>query len=420
MSAPSPGPTMLRQSAANLVLQGLTLVSKSLLLFVMARFLDVAEVGVFGLVAVTLGIALHLAGLEFHAFNAREILARDAAAATRLIRDQLAFHAASYGLVVPATLLVFLGGVLPWELLALFLPLLAAEHAAQELQRVLFVLSRPVAGAKVALVRGGLWIYVATAVLALEPGGRTLMPVLALWLAGSLAAIALAAWWLRDLPWAAARGVPIDRRWIVRGLSVSLPLLVASLAYRLMLSIDRYVLQAYHGEAAVGVFTLYASVRNAIQGFLEFGAIFILRPRIVAAWQRGDTATYRRLMRRLAAATVALSVLLCAGAALLIVPVLSLIGEPLYRRHLDAYAVLLAAAVVAGVAELPHTALYARGRDRAIIGATLIGLAAAVALNLWWVPRLGVLGAALASLTALAVTALAKALAATAARGQGP
>ena len=49
----------------NMALRGLTLASKFLLIFFLARFLEPAELGLYGLVVATIGYALYLLGLDF-------------------------------------------------------------------------------------------------------------------------------------------------------------------------------------------------------------------------------------------------------------------------------------------------------------------------------------------------------------------
>jgi len=400
---------MLRTVTAGLVFQGLTLLSKTLLLFILARYLSAAELGLFGLIAVTLTLGVHFAGLDFYAYATREILARDLDEAPRLIRDQLVFHALAYLGVIPLTLLVFAGGILPPHLLGLFLVLLVLEHAAQELHRLMVTLSRPVRGAALLFVRGGVWVWVVFAAMAVEPELRTVRFVCTGWALGIAASLAVGIFWLRDLPWGGVGDRPIDWRWLERGLAVGLPLLLASSAMRGILSIDRYVLQHFSGEAAVGIYTFYSSVRNALQGFLELGVLHVFRPKIIAAFQNSRLTEYRRQMRRLALSLAGLTTLLVTGALILIEPVIALLGRPIYGAHLGAYGLVVALAAVGAAGELPHTALFARSRDRVILVSTLVGLAIALVGNFLLVPRYGIFGTALATLLAVGAVGAGKA-----------
>lgn len=167
-------------------------------------------------------------------------------------------------------------------------------------------------------------------------------------------------------------------------------------------------MQHYSGAEAVGVYTFYSNAYNAVQAFVDMGVLFILRPRIIAAYQKGRIDEYRSLMRRLSWAVSGLVLVLCLAAALAIYPLLMLVESPIYGEHLGVYWIVLAMAVVTTLGEIPHTALYVRRQDRAIVGATFLGLAAAFVLNLALVPGMGLMGAAVATLLAMAVVGLAK------------
>jgi O-antigen/teichoic acid export membrane protein len=114
-------------------------------------------------------------------------------------------------------------------------------------------------------------------------------------------------------------------------------------------------------------------------------------------------------MNTLTLLVVAAATVLCIIAGVAIFPLLSLVGNPIYQEHLSAYWVMLAVVLVAALAEVPHSGLYAKERDREIVVSTLGGLVVALALNLLLVPPHGPTGAALATLVASAVLGGAKA-----------
>jgi O-antigen/teichoic acid export membrane protein len=227
------------------------------------------------------------------------------------------------------------------------------------------------------------------------------------WLVGVGISLVGGAYWLRDQPWAASGG-PVDWSWIRRGVKIGLPFLGATLALRGVFSVDRYALQAFWGTEAVGVYTLYVSVRNAIQSMLDMGVLALLRPRIISAYQGGRIEEYRGLMRSLTVAVAGITTVLCLLAAAGMLPLLSFVRNAVYGEHLIAYWIVLAVTLVAALGDVPHVALYAMEKDRAIVTSTILGFVVAIALNLLLVPRLGLTGAALATLIATAVIAVAK------------
>ena len=61
----------------NLVLRGSTLASKFALIFVLAKFLEPAEVGLYGLFSATIFYCLMALGFDFYTYSTREIIVSD-------------------------------------------------------------------------------------------------------------------------------------------------------------------------------------------------------------------------------------------------------------------------------------------------------------------------------------------------------
>jgi O-antigen/teichoic acid export membrane protein len=389
---------MWNRLAANFALQGLNLLGKALLVFLLVRRLPVNEVGEFGLLTTTQSLAMFVLGLGFNAYSVREILQRKPEQVPPLLRDQLVLHGLAYVVVLPALLGVFAAGVIPWGLAGWFYALVVLDHIAQEVHRVLVTLSRATRATFLLFLRHAAWIYLLAGLAFFAPAVVTLRAVLGAWAAGEAAALVLSAYWLRDLPWAAALRTRVDWAWLRRGLTVAAPLLGSTLAYTAMYAADRYALESFRGTEEVGVYTFYGYVRNAIVSLLEIGLVSLIQPRVVAAYQRGDAAEYGRLMHGLLLGLLGLSGLLCAAAALLLGPVVRLIDKPVYGDYPGAFGLVLAFTIAGAVVNVPLLALYARHRDRQTLLACLAGLGVAVAANLLLVPPFGPAGAAAATL----------------------
>jgi O-antigen/teichoic acid export membrane protein len=283
------------------------------------------------------------------------------------------------------------------------------EHLAQELQRILITLHRSVQASALMFIRGGVWVFAVLGLMWLDQSFRNVQTVVAAWTISVAISLIGAAYYLRDLPWSRGTRASVDWAWIRRGLAVSLPFLVSSMAFRGVVSADRYALDHYTGTEAVGVFTLYVGIRNAIQSLLDMGVIAVLRPKVIQAYQTGEMDTYKTLMRQLTVAVTSLGVVLCLAGAIGIWPLLAIVKNPIYSEHLPAYWLILGMTLAWTLGDIPQTALYARDKDRAIVVTSVIGFAVAVAANVLLVPRFGIVGAALATLVALVVMAALKA-----------
>ena len=392
---------MIKTSLVNLILRGLTLASKFLLLLFIARFLSPEELGIYGLVNVTIGISLYLLGMDFYAFNTRELLARPEAERPRLIRDQIVFHGFAYLIILPLLLVVFAFDAIPFKNVGWFYGLLVVEHLSQELSRFLITLSRPTMASLVLLVRTGLWVYVAVATMYFWNDTRTLPVIWGFWVCGAALSIILAVWSLRHLDFRSTRNIPVDWGWLKQGLKVSLPFLGSTASLLCINYADRYFIQFFHGEAMVGVYTFYTGIANMVQVFVYTGIVMILYPRIVESYQQGMTEAYNKNMRLLTIGIIGGVVILSGVAAIGIRPALLLVDKELISQYRAIFWIMLGTVSALMLSYIPHYALYVRKCDRAIVVSTVIALGLALAANTVLVPDYGISGAAWATFSAM-------------------
>ena len=154
----------------------------------LAKFLEPADVGLYGLLSATVSYVLMALGFDFYAYVTRELIAADHRQWASMLRDQTVFYGLTYSALLPLCLLLFWLGFLPWKLAVWFFPLLALEHVAQELNRLLVAISEPLWASIVLFVRSGAWAVIAAFWMWLDPGQRTLEFVLGAWAVGVLAA----------------------------------------------------------------------------------------------------------------------------------------------------------------------------------------------------------------------------------------
>jgi O-antigen/teichoic acid export membrane protein len=394
---------VLKTGIINVVLRGMTLSSKFVLLLFIARYLSTEELGVFGLMSVTIAISLYFLGMDFYVYNTREILAQKESECVPLIRDQLVFHGLTYIIVLPLLLVVFAGGLISWKYMGWFYLLLVLEHLSQEASRLLITLSRSSMANVVLFFRSGAWVYVAVAAGIFLENARSLSIIWAGWVIGILVSLVLTAYTLRWLAWQKVSRISINWGWIKNGAHIFLPFFCATVALMGIQYADRYFIQHYYGEATVGIYTFFAQIANAVQTFVFTGIIMILYPKIIAAYQQGRMAEYRLLMRKLGlGVTGALVVLVCAAAAV-IKPILAVVGKTIYAEHLTIFWIMLGSTALLTCSDIPHYALYAKHRDKEIIASTVVAFGVAIMANGLLVPRYGLRGAAFATMAAFAV-----------------
>lgn len=350
----------------NVGLRCLTLGARFLLIFFLAKFLEPNELGLYGLLVAAVGYALYLLGLDFYSYTTRELLKHEKGQWGALLKNQAALTMILYCACLPLFLLIFINGSLPWQMAGWFFTLLILEHLNQEAMRLLIAASEPFWANIVLFLRQGSWALTVVAVIFLQDSMRNLEFVFAAWTLGGGLALLLAIWrfvlmqtggWKQQVDW----------HWIVQGIKVALPLLLATLAVRGIFTFDRYWLESLAGLEVLGAYVLFIGLANAMGAFLEAGVFAFIYPELIKAYQRADTTTFRISMRRLWQQTVALIAVFSLVAIGGIGMLLNWLGRPLYQEYIGLFPWVLLAIALYQLSMIAHYGLYAQRYDGPII-----------------------------------------------------
>lgn len=350
----------------NIALRGTTLASKFLLIFFLAKFLEPKELGLYGLLTVTIGYALYLLGFDFYTFTTREILKRKRHEWGGLIKDQGALSLALYTVFLPLLSLVFITDLLPWSVAGWFFLLLVLEHLTQELSRLLIAISEQLLASIMLFFRSGIWAIIVTALMFIDTDTRELNYVLGGWAFGSFSALALGIYRLKQLK-ISGWHKKTDWLWIGRGLKIAIPLLIATLALRGLFTIDRYWFADLASLDTLGAYVLFMGISSALLSFLDAGVFAFIYPGLISAHHDKDAEAFRRKLKALLWQTLILSIAFSIVALLIINPLLVWLNKPLYLEHEYLFPWTLLVTLLYSLGMIPHYALYAQGLDRPII-----------------------------------------------------
>lgn len=357
----------------NVALRSLSLGSRFVLLFVLARLLIPADVGLYGLVTATVSFSMLVIGGDYYTYSQRELMSRPREQWSFVLQHQILAIALLYVVLLPLQWLVFGFELLPRSLALWFFALLIVEHLAQELNRLLIAMQMPLSASWVLFVRSGLWIWVMVPLMWNIVALQQLETVFLSWIIGSLLSILLGLL----IVW---RAVPnwqwwcIDWSWLCTGYRKGLMFLTATMCFKALFTVDRYIVEHYAGADMLGVYVLYAGMAMAIVNFLDSAIFSFLYPRLVSSWRQSHYKVYRRLLKELSISAVLVSFCLAVVCALLAPFVLRWTGKTIYLAQQSILWSLLIMAVIYAIGMVPHYGLYARGADRSIVFAHISSL----------------------------------------------
>jgi O-antigen/teichoic acid export membrane protein len=376
----------------NLGIRATTLACRFLFIFFLAKLLSPSEIGLYGLVTATVAYALYFVGLDFYTFTTRELAGRNRAEWGGLLKSQMALSAALYIIVLPALTGVFFAGLLPWALAPWFFLLIVVEHICQELTRLFIAVSEQLAASFVQFLRQGTWAVVIIGAMFYDEEYRNLEAVFTTWVLACFAAIGFSIWKLRILKlggWA----VPVDRKWIFRGIKIALPFLMATLAVRGVFTVDRYWMEFLVGLEVVGAYVLFFGVSSTLMAFLDAGVFSFAYPSMIRAFKESDPANHKRKMKEMGILALAFCGLFAFLSSTLLPHLLGWLDKVVYLDNYYLYYWLLAAAILNALGMVPHYGVYSQNLDRSIVQSHLGSLPifiVATALATLWSPILAV------------------------------
>lgn len=375
------------------------------LMFVLARALTLESFGLFGLYVAAIQLAASLVVLDVYAQTTRQILSLQGDAVRDVLRRHWGAVVFAIAILAPLASLLF-HSALPdnaWVLPALFLVHVMIDAVATDTARLLIPLGRPLVANIVVFLRTGAWSLPVIIVSELTSQQMVLITVVLWWIAGSAASVVFAV----AVAGPAFRLVPkIDWSWIGRALRTSVLFFMATLAYRAVLGLDKFIVQWVLGLDELGVYTLYAGVAIGVLGIVEAGISAWRFPQLVADIQARNALGVRRKLKTFfvenAAATTAVMIALA-----VIFPVIApRFLDPVFSRQMGGYFVILTG-VWAYCVSLPfHYTIYGFGRDKVLLGIYLAALVVMMAWGFGVMPGMGIWAACIMLALALIFIAL--------------
>lgn len=357
-----------------------TLGLRFVLIFLLARYLPISDVGLYGLFTATVSYVLYPLGFDFYTYATRQIMRGDRARWRTFMLSQLTFAACTFAVLIPIMIGLFAAGLLPWTLLGWFFLLLPLEYLGVEIDRLLIAMSDQVSASVVLFVGGALNPLTAIPLLAAAERLRHLSTVLATWsVYDALAVLIGMAILLRHSRDSAHPR--IDWLWIRRGVQTSLPFLLGTVCLRALFTFDRQVVKIFDNLDTLGAYTFYMSIGAGLTSVLYSGVQQFAYPRLIHSAHRGDMVGFRRHLRSLLLQSLGVIVLL-SGLALAGEPILlRIVGGGLYRQYSWMLPVVFVVVGLYNLSMVAHFALYALDQDQTILKATVSALAAFVVVT---------------------------------------
>lgn len=352
----------------NVGLRGSTLACKFMLVFVLARFLEPSELGLYGLFVVTVAYSMYPLGFEFYTYSSRQMVKAQRSERYGVLKNQLALHGVLYFFVYPLLYLVFYLNLLPPEYAIYFFALVALEHLNQESMRLLIAMQHQLVATTALFFRQGVWAIVAVAIFYFFPHMRNLETVLICWLLGALLALLVAGTKVFLITVTPDRKkAKTDWLWIKNGLKVALPLFAASLSINFISTADRYWFEHLNGLDVLGAYVFYASIAASLITFMDAGIFSFMYPKLLVSHAEKDYIAFVKNFKSMAWQVAIVGSVFMLGVVFLSDKIFLLMHRDIYLEFSSIFYFLITAMFVQSLSYIPHFALYALDLDKGLV-----------------------------------------------------
>lgn len=356
----------------NVGIRSVVLLSRFFFLFALAKMLDPAEIGKYGLLVAAVGYSIYFVGLDFYTYTTRKISGGNRGEWGFYIKSQATLSGGLYLFFCPLFMLIFSAQLLPWKLAGWFFVILFLEHVCLEIMRFFIAAAEQLSASIVLFFNQALWAFAVVFIMVVDDRFRNLEFIFSSCIGGSLVALCYSFFKLKSMRlggWANK----VNISWLWAGVKIALPMLLATLAFRGIFTFDRYLASGLLSLEFVAVYVLFIGVAGALLAFLDAAVFSFAYPSLIEAFKKQQPASFKQNMRVMLVSVVVFSAVFIVFSSWMLPYLLVWIGKEVYLESYYVFYWVLGAIVVNALWMIFHYALYAQQLDRYIVSSHLAG-----------------------------------------------
>ncbi|MBI2400012.1 MAG: oligosaccharide flippase family protein [Deltaproteobacteria bacterium] len=184
------------------------------------------------------------------------------------------------------------------------------------------------------------------------------------------------------------------------------PLIISELSYLLLTYVDRYMIMAYMGEGALGIYSVGSNLASYVNDLIMFSLSYAVIPIYIGIYEKeGREKTEAFLSKCLHYLLIAVMAVF-AGYAATIEDLLAVLASEKYLVAAGFSPIILLGCFFLGMNSILRAGLYLRKDTISILAIMISSLVLNVILNVFMIPTYGVTGAAISQLISCAFASL--------------
>jgi O-antigen/teichoic acid export membrane protein len=337
--------------------------SKFALAIFIARYLDLASLGLYGLAAGAIAVVPSVVNLGMNHQLMRSAVTDSATELTDNMRHYWCFVVSVYIvlLTLSAMLMAAVGTSALWILVV---AVILFEHVGNDIFYLFSSLKQHLPANAIAFARGAAWIPVYISLAIWEPGFRTLEHLFGFWLLGGAFSIMLFVWLSRSWPWRRSFSLSFRPSLITSTIRTSVLFLISDLAFIASQYVDRYLVTFFLGIEVAGIYFLFWTVANAATTFLGLVLQQKQRPLLISAYRNGGSSAHCELTWRFTQTTILATAALSITIGFSFQILSPWLGQTSIGHHWSAFWLIVAGLAFRYLADFGNLGLFTAHRDR--------------------------------------------------------
>jgi O-antigen/teichoic acid export membrane protein len=363
----------------NLFLRISTMLSKSLLVFMIGAVLTNREIGEWGIISSTLTFLVLLVGLDVFFVSNHNIVGKSFADIKAEIIHQLAIYICAYLIVMPFFWALYYFKITPPSLTILLYVLLIFEHQSQEICRILNILDKQLISSVLLFLRYGFWVWIWFLFYVITGLGASLIVIIYCWIFAALLSTLFGYYFLRkkfkliiNSDQILKEILNIDR--IRSSLKQSACFFYATLMVTFFFTVDKYLYGKYSSPEEFSLYVLYMTISLGVINFLDPLIFSFYLPKLIKAFKSDYIDGRESLVRRFMLLALIGSLLCCFFSFFLIAVYVKKVNRFNFSDNIDLLILVSLISFIYSINTASQLILYARMQSKVIFESIIFAI----------------------------------------------
>ncbi len=341
------------------ILRGMSLISKFVLLFVLAGKGSEQLVFTYGLLFSLVTYVTYFLSFDLYTYTTRVFISTPLKNKYTVLYQHCISSLLISLISLPLIGFLFYFNVLDSSLIIQFYIIVILEFSCAEIYRLLVASKMPNRAVFYLFLRGGGWTLVYSAMAYFEEDYLSVSGLLSFWIAGMLGTLCIGFFYICNC----LKGVEGKRYFSIdvfyKGIFVAIPILISTLSIRGVFTLDRVFISNSEDLSYASSYVFFSSVSSAIIALIDSGVLVKYMPLLMESC--GDK--YLKYRKRILFQTFLLSVILSFLIFVFVCFLMRFESYSQYKEFYDIFFIGLLSAVLFSISQSYSVVLYVNGKD---------------------------------------------------------